>query len=279
MPWNEEFQVRGAEVRGHCHFLFTGGRGATLVVVPESLRLGDLDVIVLSHVLGVGLPIAMRRLVLVHQEEGFAVVPFFLQPLESLVGDDIGRVAGVMHLAVGGVHPRVVVRALALQHMPVVESGRRGAEMPFSDNGRLVTGSLEQLGHRLLVGIELIAVATKAVQVTVLAGENHGPRWPADGVGDEAAVESHAFVGQPVDIGRLVAIAPVAAHRLIGVVIAHDKEDVGPGRLLARRLVSLGLGLRGQEKSRREESQEKAGFTLHGVRWWLRPRAGGEAIC
>ena len=66
------------------------------VVVEQRLRLGDRHVLVLIEVPRGRLPVAVRRLVLIHQEERLVLVALVLQPVEGHVGDDVGRVALVL---------------------------------------------------------------------------------------------------------------------------------------------------------------------------------------
>ncbi len=88
---------------------------------------------------------------MVHEEErliGIAV----LQPIEREIGDDVGRVLGVIRRfgvqeivgpLTGGIHiaeSRTMVAALAGQDAVVVEFGRFVFKMPLADHGRLVAG-------------------------------------------------------------------------------------------------------------------------------------------
>ena len=90
--------------------------------VPSSHRTtylvpGIVNVIVLLQVLRTRLPVAMRRLVVTHQERTACRITFLLQPIESQIGNDIGRVTLVSHITLGGQHHRVVIGSLSLQHM------------------------------------------------------------------------------------------------------------------------------------------------------------------
>ena len=67
-------------------------------------------------------------------------------------------------LAVGDQH-RVIVLALALEYLEMIEASRGRFEVPFSDDRRLVTSGLEQLGYGLLGAIEASLVGPLTVEV------------------------------------------------------------------------------------------------------------------
>ena len=143
-----------------------------------------------------------------------------------------GLVTGSAVIA-GGNHGRIVVGALSHQDVVVVEALGRGVEVPFADDRGLVAGLLQQLGKRLLVAVEGVAVAEEPVEVAVLAGLDHGAARAADGIGDVAAVEAHALVGDAVHVRGGHARRIVGTERLLTVVIGKDEDDVGP--LIRRR--------------------------------------------
>ena len=128
-------------------------------------------------------------------------------------------------------HLGVVVEALAGQHIPVVEAGwvvdAAVAQVPLADDGGLVAGGLQQLGHGNLAPVKRRGEGGNAVDMVVGAGEDHGAAGRADRVGAEAVVEAHATVGDTVEVGRAVDAAAVAAHGVRRVVVGHDEEDVG----------------------------------------------------
>ena len=92
-----------------------------------------------------GLPVAVRRLMLVHQHEGLLLVAIVLEPGEGFVGDDIGCVAGVrfgdwVAVVICGYHRRVVVGALPFEDIVIIKPGGCTTEMPFADYRRGVAG-------------------------------------------------------------------------------------------------------------------------------------------
>ena len=74
-----------------------------------------------------------------------------IQPFYGFISDDAGDVAAVCRLgAVLMDEHRVVVVTLCRQNLPMVEARGGADEVPFTDEGGLVAGSLQELGHRLL---------------------------------------------------------------------------------------------------------------------------------
>ena len=112
----------------------------------------------------------MRCLVLEHHHEWLVTIASVLQPIEHLVGDDVGGVTGMrlgdrLTVVAGGDHRRVVVRPLSLEHVVVVVTLRRGDQMPLTDHCCLVTGRLQQLWKGLLVAVEAVAVGFEAIEM------------------------------------------------------------------------------------------------------------------
>ena len=98
--------------------------------------------------------------------------------------------------------------------------------MPFADDGGLISDRLEDLGESLLLPVEEVPIAEEAVAVAVLARENGGPAGAADRVANEGTIETHAGVGNTVDVRCLVDLGTVGADRLIGVIIGEDEDEV-----------------------------------------------------
>ena len=240
-----------------------GRRRAVVGGLPQAGRFGDVGVCVEEIVaLGV-LEIIVRRLEMVHQEKRFRAVAA-LEPVERNLGDDVGRVGGI----VGGKAPRVArprpagfahdgveVRPLAGQDAVVIERGGFLLEVPFADHGRLVTGLADQPGQVLAGGFETSAERGHAVDVAVLSGEQRGPAGRADRIGAEGVLEDHALRGEAVERGRGVErgqASAVGSERVRGMVVGHDEQDVG--------LVGGGQGgTRGKETERGEEQ------AFHGI--------------
>ena len=118
------------------------GLAAAGVVVEQRRRLGIVPVVVVAQVSQGGLPVAVGRLVLAHQQERLRPVAL-LEPVEARVGDDVGHVALMLDLAARRDHRRVVVDALARQDLPLVEAGRVADQVPFAEDGRLIARRLE----------------------------------------------------------------------------------------------------------------------------------------
>ena len=212
------------------------GLAAPGVVVEERRRLGIAAIVVVAQVPDRGQPLAVRRLVLAHEQErlGFVAV---LQPVEGEIGDDVGGVTLVFDALAVVDHRGVVVDPLARQDVPFVEAGRVADQVPLADDGRLVAGGVEQLGEGRLRAVEAaVGVVVEAVRVGVLAGQDRCAAGPADRVRHDAPVEPHPLPGQPIDVRRLdqPARVVVGADGLVGVVVAEDEDDV-------RRLVWSGL--------------------------------------
>ncbi len=204
------------------------GLAATAVAVEKRLRLFIHAVLVESEQPQWRLPLAVRGLVLAHDHEGLRLVAP-VEPLEREIADDVARVAFVLHLLAVVDHRRVVVGALARQDVPVVVAHGIAAEVPFSDDGRLVAALLKHRRESGLGAVKAaVAVVVEAVGVRVLAGLDHRAAGAADGVRDEAAVKAHALFGDAVHVRRFEQLAAVAiaADGLAGQVVAENEDNV-----------------------------------------------------
>ena len=170
---------------------------------------------------------------LVEQAEGLVLRAVF-QGFERNIGSDGSRITRVLHRITHFDHPGVVVLALPDEDVPVVEAGGRRLQVPFAHYGGVVAGLLEQFGEGGLGAVEGVPVVAHAVDMAVFPGEEDGPAGSADGIGDETVLEQGAFPCQPVDVRCFDKCASIAADGLLGMVVRHDKEDVGllrnPGR-------------------------------------------------
>lgn len=98
--------------------------------------------------------------------------------------------------------------------------------MPLAYHGRLVAGGLQKFGGGLLTSIEGGGVVGEPIGMAMLAGEHTGTAGTADGVGHKTIGETHSVFGNAVDIGGLDEAIVVCADGLIGMIIAHDIDDV-----------------------------------------------------
>ena len=168
----------------------------------------------------------MRSFVLGAEQEGFFRVPV-LEPVECLVGDDLGGVSGYPAFPFGRKKGRVEIGSLssfAGENFPVLEFvGRVTFQMPFSDQSGLVTGFSQFPGINPLFAIPFCAVADYSVCLTVFAGQDGRPTWATDRIDVEGAGENGAFVGYPVEVGSFVDRAGVSPDRSQSVVVAEQK--------------------------------------------------------
>ena len=196
------FKSRRFEVPADPHRGLAGGVGPRRVIVAERGRLGNVALVVQREVLVVRVPRAVRGLVVAHQEERLVLGPV-LEEVDRQIGDDVGHVALDLPAARGLEEGRVVIDALARQDRPAVEAGRVAAQVPLADHARMVAGRLQVLGDGRLRAVEAVE-HRHAVLVAVLAGQDAGPAGRADRVDAEAGVQSHALVGEAVEVRRLV---------------------------------------------------------------------------
>ena len=113
----------------------------------------------------------------------------------------------------------------------MIETRRVGAQVPFPEDRGPVTHLLEELGKGHLVGIESVPVSLEAILVAVFARQDTGPAWATDRGGAKVRLEQSAFLGDAVDVGRMIDLGTIGRDGLGGVIIREDEYNVGLGRL------------------------------------------------
>ena len=123
-----------------------------------------------------------------------------------------------------------MIVALTGQHFPLVKTAGTVlgavAEMPLAEDGGGIAVGSEQLRVGGEAGVQRGFQSGDAVDVVVGAAEDGCSAGRADGVGAIAMVESHAFVGDAIQVGSLVDAAAVGAYGMSSVVIRHDEHEV-----------------------------------------------------
>ena len=98
--------------------------------------------------------------------------------------------------------------------------------MPFANHRSLIAGLLQDFRESLLVTIEGIPVVTKAIDMAVLAGQHHRPRWPTNGIGAKGVVKANPLIGQAVNMGSFDDSGPISTHRGRSMVITVNKQNI-----------------------------------------------------
>ena len=226
-----------AHVVEKCHRRRPYGRGASLPVVEEGVRRRDVPERQLAErgpVLVARQPVAVRRLVVHHYEEGLAgrksAVDYVLRNLRDVLRGVFAAVLRLDDLAVFLLpEPRVKVDTLVRVDHPAVPVGvahRLGAsEVPLADEGRIVARVAHVAADCLDVRRDVVEDGN-AVFVAVFASQDSGAARRADRVCAKAVLEQHSLPCEPVDVRRLVDPRSVRADCVRGVVVGHDVEDV-----------------------------------------------------
>lgn len=194
--------------------------GVIMAVGPihfEGMAVGEA-----CGVIGVGFFIADPKGVEgVEVEDGFI---FHVDLGDAVVGG--GEEEGVIEADLEG--------ARGERAVPVRAGGVTEAEVPFSDDGGLVSGLFEEGGERGGSGLDdggAIGGCDAGVILAegVGAGEEGESGGGAGGGGAIATGEAEAFGGEAVDIGCKDVGGAVAGDIAVAEVIGHDDDDIGSG--------------------------------------------------
>ena len=124
-------------------------------------------------------------------------------PLETLVGNDIRKIATLYNrIALHRNETRIVVITLLGNYLPIIKTCRQCTEMPLTDDGRLITSLLQQLGERLLLGIEH---AGRVIEETILrrmfTRQHTGSTRTTQRVGNKTIRKTNSVTCNAVEIG------------------------------------------------------------------------------
>ena len=112
------------------------------------------------------------------------------------------------------------------------------------------------MGKSYIGGIKGEAVVDLSIEMAMLAGENYCPGRSAYRVGDTGICEQHSLFCNPVNVRSFNEFITIGADCLIGMIISHDKEDVGSLWLLFAGLFRLAT-------PEKDEAQEDDGIESH----------------
>ena len=162
------------------------------------------------------------------QKRLFSVSLF--QPIESFVGDDLGRVPVYFGFSIRGKKSGVEIgtlSALTGKNFPRLEFVRRVTlEVPLTDQAGLVAGFSKFPGVHPLAAVPLGRVSDDAIGLAVLAAENGGPTGTADGIDIEGMSEKSPFFRDPVEVWGLVDRTRVGPDGAQGMIIAKEKKNI-----------------------------------------------------
>ena len=225
LRWRRKLEIAPCEIDGDALLVLVNRVGSRGVIIPECRRLGDPLCCEQSAVRAVGLPWAMRRLVVQHEEERL-VARAILDELDAPIRDDVGGVpAGVGRLRRRGVEHRIHVDTLPRQDLPAIEAHGIAAEVPFPDHPRVIATLLEQSRDREAGAVEPVE-HRHAIHMRVLTCQDRRPTGRADGVRREDVEQDRAFACEAVDVRRPVHARPIRADGVRSVIVAHDKDNV-----------------------------------------------------
>ena len=171
-----------------------------------------------------------------HQHERLLGITVILEPIKSLLTDDVSGVANVVTL-VGFrfnttiKHWRVVVWSLANKNVEIVVSLRSGFQVPLTNHGSLVARCIKKFRESLLIPIEGVSVPDKTVEVAVLASLDNSTARTTNTVSDITTVKQHATFSNAIHVRSRHAGGVVGTECLLAVVISKNEDNVGTGIL------------------------------------------------
>ena len=173
-------------------------------------------------------PVAVYRLMVDQQAERLVPVPSVFHPIYGVVSDYVREVSLLYDSVI--VHrneSRIIIFSLPRYNLPIIKTGRKALQMPFSYNSCLIPRLTEQLGEGLLRIVKhACRVVIKEISAGMLSGYHAGPARPAERIGDKTVRESYPVPRNPVQVRSFHVSRVIAAHHLGRMVIGHYEEDI-----------------------------------------------------
>ena len=208
-----------------------GGTTSCLVVVKEGFGHRKLDIFVeIKHVEGRH-PVSVGRFMMDEEGKRLRLVAI-LEELYGMIRNEFRGIAllfDVLPSSLFRTETRVVIVALARENMVVVEAFRLTKHVPFAYHTRLITSLLQVFAHERRVLVDRTVKGSLSALVAIHASHQAGSAGGAEGVLDISTAEEHSSLGKPVEIGRRSLsgkLVSVGTNCLIGMVVAHDVDDV-----------------------------------------------------
>ena len=184
---------------------------------------------------GIRTPIPVRCLELIQQHK--RLVAFTrTQPVDAIVLDDLRRMAGGLGDRIRAIYAKlgIEIRPLSApinQHLRIIKAGGRRSQMPLSNDSRLVSIRLKNLGKGHLFSIEVatVYILIETVDVREFPRQNRRPTWTANRVGAINCIHSGAIFGNAVDVRRRSQFADfrsVGTDGLVSQIICHDIDHI-----------------------------------------------------
>jgi|GEM_PF-1998052 len=177
------------------------------------------------------LPRPMRRLVMTHHEERLVDIPL-VQKLQRKVCNQIRAITGVLLPSALFNKHRVIISPLPRQNPPMIEPLRLPTQVPLPDHRRLIPILLQILRHTPALRVERLRQRLHPILMAILPRQNRSPRRSTNRIRTKAILQPHSLARNPVDIRRLIDLAPISGNRMRRMVIRHHKQDVRPRMLL-----------------------------------------------
>ena len=117
--------------------------------------------------------------------------------------------------------------SLPWQDHKIVHSLGVVPKMQLPEHGRLVTRLLKNLRKGNLGGIKGIVIIYFPINMGMFSGKYSGPGGCTDRIGNAGISEQHALLGQTINIWGLDQMITISTNGLIGMIIGHDKQEVG----------------------------------------------------
>src|SRR5690625_4684692 len=162
----------------------------------------------------------MRIFVSYDQAKGFFLIPL-VQPFFGRILDQI-RYISFFSCPASVRQDKVGIEIMSLPHKDFrkIKTLWVIAQMIFPDPGGLVSCVLQSIDKLELTGVVVgSCIVFEAVDVAVFSGQDGRPARSANRIGDVGPVQSHAFIRDPVGLGRFYMIIYVGADGLISMII------------------------------------------------------------
>lgn len=170
----------------------------------------------------------MDSLMMDQQAEWFILVPLIFHPINTHICNKIRDVPLFANGIIIHIYKiRVVVITLAGNNFPMIKSGWKTYQVPFSDKSGLIAVFPQYLRKSLLSTVkDTGTVVIKLIATTVLACQHTGTAGSTEGIRHKTVGKLYTIGCDTIQIGSMYITTVITAHHLSGVVVGHDIHNI-----------------------------------------------------
>ena len=178
-----------------------------------------------------GYPVSMNSFVMHHQKERFVLAFPSVEPFFRVFSNQIRHIPQMTCGIIFSNKMRITIFSLIIQNHPMIETCRLRNKMPLTNNSCLVTICLQYLRKGLLRTVKTFRpVLHETIFMAMFTRKYGSTARPGNRIATIVILENRSFMPDTVNIRSRCHFPyrmTINTHSLTGMVITHNKNDIG----------------------------------------------------